>query len=122
MDPITTRMAGSLVIDAVLRGVPQVRSVTYLARLGAARPEFRAPDAARTLAEAAGRGPVLLVGYPALIASAVQALTQAGRARLSLAPGSGVCTGGGWKSFLPGVGLDQQEFRAQTSAFIGLPL
>ncbi len=121
MDPATTRVAGSLVIDAVLREVKQVRSVTYLARMGAAGPEFRAADAVRALAEAAARGPVLLVGYPALIAAAVQGLMQSGRARFPLPEGSGVCTGGGWKSFLPGVGLDQQEFRAQAAGFFGIP-
>jgi hypothetical protein len=121
LDPATTRMAGSLVIDAVLRAVPQVRSVTYLARQGPAGPEFQPADAAGALVQAAGRGPVLLVGYPALIAAAVQGLTQASHERLPLPAGSGVCTGGGWKSFLPGVGLDREEFRAQAAAFFGLP-
>jgi hypothetical protein len=121
MDPATTRMAGSLVIDAVLRQVPQVRSLTYLARLGPSGPSFPAAEAVAALAQAAARGPVLLVGYPALIAAAVQALRQAGRPRLPLPAGSAVLTGGGWKSFLPGVTLDQGEFRAQAAAFFDVP-
>jgi phenylacetate-coenzyme A ligase PaaK-like adenylate-forming protein len=121
MDPSTTRVAGSLVIDAVLRQIRQVHSVTYLARMGTTGPEFRPEDAARTLLQAALRGPVLLVGYPALIAATMRALMQLGQARVPLPVGSGICTGGGWKSFLPGVAIDQHEFRAQAAAFFGLP-
>jgi hypothetical protein len=121
MDPATTRMAGSLVIDGVLRAVREVRSLTYLARMGQAGPEFQPAQAAAALAEAAARGRVLLVGYPALIAAAIHGLTQVGHARLPLPDGSVILTGGGWKSFLPGVTLDQPQFRAQASAFFGLP-
>ncbi len=121
MDPATTRMAGSLVIDAVLRGVGQVRGITYLARMGATGPEFRGAEAVAALTRAAARGPTLLVGYPALIAGTIRELVRAGQARLPLPDGSYVLTGGGWKSFLPGVALDQQEFRAQASGFFNLP-
>jgi hypothetical protein len=121
MDPTTTRMAGSLVIDAVLRESGRVRSLTYLARLGQAGPEFQPARAAAALADAAPGGPALLVGYPALIAAGIQALRQAGRDRFPLPEGSCILTGGGWKSFLPGVTLDQREFREHASAFFGVP-
>jgi phenylacetate-coenzyme A ligase PaaK-like adenylate-forming protein len=120
MDPGTTHMAGSLVIDAVLREIPQVCAITYLARMGEGGPEFQPTDAARALLLARERGPVLLVGYPALIAASMKALLQTGRRCLPLAAGSGICTGGGWKSFLPGVVLDQRDFRTQAAAFFGL--
>jgi phenylacetate-coenzyme A ligase PaaK-like adenylate-forming protein len=121
MDPATTQMAGSLVIDAVLRAVPQVRDIHYLAKMTPAGPLFLAQEAVGHLAKAASVGPVVLVGYPALIAAAVQGLTQAGRPRFPLPPGSRILTGGGWKSFLPGVSLDQDEFRRQASEFFGVP-
>jgi hypothetical protein len=121
MDPTTTQVAGSVVIDAVLRQVPQVRSLRYLARRGEAGPQFQPAEAAAALAEGAARGPVLLVGYPALIAAAVQALAASGRTSLPLPEGSCILTGGGWKSFLPGVSLEQHDFRARAAAFFGVP-
>ncbi len=121
LDPQTTQMAGSLVIDAVLRQVPSVPSVTYLARQGSAGPEFSFADAAAALQTAVRNGPVVLVGYPALIAAAIEGLLRCGTARLPLPSGSLILTGGGWKSFLPGVSLDQDEFRRRASAFFDLP-
>jgi phenylacetate-coenzyme A ligase PaaK-like adenylate-forming protein len=121
MDPTTTQMAGSVVIDAVLRSVPQVKAVHYLARMTPTGPQFAAEQATAILAEATPRGPVVLVGYPALIAAAMQMLTKLGRASLPLPAGSRILTGGGWKSFLPGLTLDREQFRAQASAFFGIP-
>src|SRR5262249_16662776 len=114
LDPATTKMAGSLVIDAALRSVPGVPSLRYLARQGSKGPDPAVPAAASALAETAVKGgPVLIVGYPALIAATLRGLAQAGRTSLPLPAGSRVLTGGGWKSFLPGVTLDQDEFRRQ---------
>ncbi len=121
LDPSTTRMAGSLVIDAALRSVSGVRSLRYLARQGAKGPDFDLPAAAAALGEAARHGPVVLIGYPALIAAAIHGLSRGGVSRLPLPAGSRVLTGGGWKSFLPGVALDQDEFRRQVSGFFDLP-
>jgi len=121
MDPATTQMAGSLVIDAVLRAVPQVRGVHYVARMGPSGPQFLHQEAAALLAGAVRQGPVVLVGYPALIAAAIEGLARAGKASLPLPPGSKILTGGGWKSFLPGVSLYQDEFRRRASAFFGVP-
>jgi phenylacetate-coenzyme A ligase PaaK-like adenylate-forming protein len=121
MDPETTKMAGSLVIDAVLRSVPNVRGIHYLARMGPSGPQFAIEQAVAVLADAVRQGPVVLVGYPALIAAAMQGMARAGQNSLPLRPGSRILTGGGWKSFLPGVGLDQEEFRHQASAFFGIP-
>jgi phenylacetate-coenzyme A ligase PaaK-like adenylate-forming protein len=121
MDPGTTRMAGSVVIDAVLRAAPQVAAVHYLARMGPAGPQFEPQQAGTALGQAAQAGPVVLVGYPALIAAAVQGLARAGQTTLPLPPGSRILTGGGWKSFLPGVSLDQDEFRRQACGFFRLP-
>jgi phenylacetate-coenzyme A ligase PaaK-like adenylate-forming protein len=121
MDPATTHMAGSLVIDAVLRSVPRIRTVHYLARMGASGPQFTLHEAGKILAETAQRGPVVLVGYPALIAAAIAALARGGLSSLPLRPGSRILTGGGWKSFLAGVSLDQEEFRRQACTFFGLP-
>jgi phenylacetate-coenzyme A ligase PaaK-like adenylate-forming protein len=64
---------------------------------------------------------VLLVGYPTLMAAAMQALASRGLSSLPLAPGSRILTGGGWKSFLPGVQLDQDEFRQRVAAFFRIP-
>jgi phenylacetate-coenzyme A ligase PaaK-like adenylate-forming protein len=121
MDPTTTQMAGSLVIDAVLRAVPQVRAIHYLARMSPQGPQFAAQEVGACLAEAIQHGAVVLVGYPALIAATIQALVRAGRSSLPLPAGSRILTGGGWKSFLPGVSLDQDEFRRQASAFFAMP-
>lgn len=121
MDPTTTQMAGSVVIDAVLRSVPQVKAVHYLARMTPTGPQFAAEQAPALLADAMSRGSVVLVGYPALIAAAVAALAQTGRGALPLPPGSRILTGGGWKSFLPGLTLDRLAFRARVSAFFGVP-
>jgi hypothetical protein len=121
LDPATTKMAGSLVIDAALRTVPGMRSLRYLARQGAKGPDFDLPAAAAVLGEAATMGPVLILGYPALIAATLRGLAQAGRTSLPLPAGSRVLTGGGWKSFLPGLTLDQAEFRRQVSDYFGLP-
>jgi hypothetical protein len=121
LDPGTTRMAGSLVIDAALRGVEGVRSLRYLARQGTRGPDFDLRAAAAALASAARSGPVLLVGYPALIAATIHGLMRSDTPRLPLPAGSRVLTGGGWKSFLPGVTLDQDEFRQQVGDFFGLP-
>lgn len=121
MDPATTQMAGSLVIDGVLRSIPEVGSVEYLARMTASGPEFDRDHAIDIVTKAVQRGPVLAVGYPALIANAVTELKAAGVERFPLPEGSLVLTGGGWKSFLPGVQLDQSEFRDLTAEFFGLP-
>ena len=121
MDPATTQMAGSLVIDAVLKAVPQVGSVHYLARMGPTGPQFMAQEAATLLARTASQRPVVLVGYPALMAAAIHGLTQTGFRSFPLPAGSRILTGGGWKSFLPGVALDQDEFRRQASDFFGVP-
>jgi hypothetical protein len=121
MDPATTQMAGSVVIDAVLRSASEIASVKYLARLGPAGPAFDLPGAVAAIHEAAERGPVLLVGYPALMAAAIQGLARGGTEALPLPAGSLVLTGGGWKSFLPGVALDQGEFQRQTEQFFQVP-
>ena len=121
MDPATTQMAGSLVIDGVLRSIPEVGSVEYLARMAESGPEFDRDNAIAIVTAAVQRGPVLAVGYPALIANAVNELKAAGVERFPLPEGSLVLTGGGWKSFLPGVQLDQSEFRDLTAEFFDLP-
>lgn len=121
MDPTTTQMAGSVVIDAVLRSVPQVRAVHYLARMTPTGPQFAAEQAPALFAQAMAAGPVVLVGYPALIAATMAALAKMGRTSLPLPPGSRVLTGGGWKSFLPGLTLDRDTFRAQAAQFFGVP-
>jgi hypothetical protein len=121
MDPATTEMAGSLVIDAVLRAVPQVRAIHYLARMGPSGPQFGFEEAAALLAETVRRGPVVLIGYPALMAAAIAGFARSGQRSLPLPSGSRILTGGGWKSFLPGVSLDQDEFRRQACTFFGLP-
>jgi hypothetical protein len=121
LEPGTTRLAGSLVIDAALKSVQGLQSLRYLARQGAKGPDFDLLAAAAALGEAARLGPVLLVGYPALIAAAIHGLGRTGVTRLPLPAGSRVLTGGGWKSFLPGVALDQDEFRRQVSGFFDLP-
>jgi phenylacetate-coenzyme A ligase PaaK-like adenylate-forming protein len=121
LDPTTTHMAGSLVIDAVLHAVPQVRAVRYLARRGPSGPHFDADDAAARLADAVRQGSVVLVGYPALIVAAIESLARGGQATLPLPAGSQILTGGGWKSFLPGLRLDQEEFRQRAGAYFDLP-
>ena len=121
MDPTTTQMAGSVVIDAVLRSVPQVKTVHYLAKMTPSGPAFAAEQAPALFAEAMARGPVVLVGYPALLAATMQALAKTGRTSLPLPPGSRILTGGGWKSFLPGLTLDRDTFRVQAAAFFGIP-
>lgn len=121
LDPTTTQMAGSVVIDAVLRSNPEIHSVCYLARMGAAGPDFALPAAVAAINEAREKGPVLLVGYPALIAAAIQGLTSQGIKRLPLPEGSSVLTGGGWKSFLPGINLDRHEFQQLATAFFDIP-
>ncbi len=121
MDPATTRMAGSLVIDAVLRKMPNVVSITYLAKMGSAGPEFKGAEALASLKYAAAQGPVVLIGYPALMSAIMAGLMQAGQTRLPLPSGSCILTGGGWKSFLPGLPLDQAEFRTKASAFFAVP-
>ncbi len=114
-------MAGSVVIDAVLRSHPEVEGISYLAKMGAQGPAFDAETAKEAIASAGDRGAVLCVGYPALITSAIHELQQAGVRSLPLPEGSLVLTGGGWKSFLPGVPIDQREFRELASQFFGLP-
>eukprot|EP00913_Durusdinium_trenchii_P013368 g12549.t1 len=121
MDPETTQMAGSRVIDSVLRSLPDVQGIHYLARMSPSGPEFDREQATGLVARAIQSGPVLAVGYPALIATAVEELKAAGTDRLPLPEGSLIMTGGGWKSFLPGVRLDQQEFRQLASEFFQLP-
>jgi hypothetical protein len=121
LDPSTTQMAGSVVIDAVLRSAAEGRSIKYLARQGSAGPDFSLPEAVLAIKEAIREGPVLLVGYPALMAAAVQGLVRSGIARLPLPEGSFILTGGGWKAFLPGVRLDRQEFQQMMAGFFGVP-
>ena len=121
MDPATTKMAGSLVIDAVLRHAKQIQSVSYLARMGMAGPEFAVPAAITALINAVQTGPVVFIGYPALIAGLINGLEKSGMVRFPLPPGSRILTGGGWKSFLPGVSLDQGDFRAKAASFFGIP-
>jgi phenylacetate-coenzyme A ligase PaaK-like adenylate-forming protein len=121
MDPATTQMAGSVVIDAVLKSVPQVRSVHYLARMTPTGPQFLAEQAPALFAQAMARGPVVLVGYPALMTARMQGMAKLGRTSLPLPAGSRILTGGGWKSFLPGLALDRKEFRTQAATFFGIP-
>lgn len=121
MDPATTQMAGSVVIDAVLKSVPQVKSVHYLARLTPTGPQFLAEEAPALFAQAMARGAVVLVGYPALITAMMGGMAKLGRTSLPLPTGSRILTGGGWKSFLPGLALDRKEFRTQAATFFGIP-
>jgi hypothetical protein len=120
IDPAQTQMAGSVVIDACLRATREVRSVRYLVRLGPKGPDFAGAEAVMALREAAARGSVLLVGYPALMAAAMEGLCAAGVQKLPLPPGSRVLTGGGWKSFLPGVPIDRTAFQMRVAEFFGL--
>lgn len=120
MDPTTTQMAGSVVIDAVLQSVPQVKAIHYLARMTPTGLAFAAENVASLFAQAMAAGPVVLVGYPALIAATMQSLVKVGRTALPLPPGSRILTGGGWKSFLPGLTLDRDTFRTQASQFFGV--
>lgn len=117
MDPATTQMAGSVVIDAVLKAHPDVTATHYLARMTAGAPAFDHEAASRILQTAAEQGSVLAVGYPALIVAAIRQLQAAGLDYLPLPHGSRVLTGGGWKSFLPGVQIDQREFRSIASDY-----
>ncbi|MDA1013151.1 MAG: hypothetical protein O3A00_01720 [Planctomycetota bacterium] len=121
MDPATTQMAGSIVIDGVLQSHPDVRSVQYLARMSEQGPVFDRDAAVRSMMQAIDAGPVLAVGYPALIAAAIAELKSTGTSSLPLPSGSLVLVGGGWKSFLPGVQLDQHEFRGLAGEFFHLP-
>lgn len=121
IDPATTQMAGSLVIDAVLKSLPQVQGIHYLATMKDSRPAFEPAEVARVLTTACESGPVLCVGYPSLMVAAMEALMASGIARLPLPEGSLVLTGGGWKSILPGVQIDQAEFREQAGQFFALP-
>jgi phenylacetate-coenzyme A ligase PaaK-like adenylate-forming protein len=121
LDPTTTQMAGSVVIDAVLRSVPRVKAVHYLAKMAPTGPQFAADEASVLFTNAMARGPVVLVGYPALIATMVQSLVKMGRKALRLPFGSRILTGGGWKSFLPGLTLDRESFRAQAAGFFEIP-
>jgi phenylacetate-coenzyme A ligase PaaK-like adenylate-forming protein len=118
LDPATTRLAGSLVIDAVLRVAPEITGYRYLARMGNAAPEFDGAAALQAFREA--KGPLLLIGYPALISAAIDRLQAQGVPRLPLAEGSRILTGGGWKAFLPGVHLDQSQFRQQVADFFAI--
>lgn len=120
IDPSQTQMAGSVVIDAVLKASPEVRSVRYLVRQGPAGIDFALKDAVTAIQEASARGPILLVGYPALMAAAMHGLATAGVSRLPLPQGSMVLTGGGWKSFLPGVPLERDDFQKCMAGFFGL--
>src|SRR5262249_54793036 len=83
--------------------------------------DFALPEAVAAIREAAAHGPVLLVGYPALMAAAVQGLIRSGTTQLPLPEGSLVLTGGGWKSFLPGVRLDRHECQQLVSSFFRVP-
>jgi hypothetical protein len=121
IDPSQTQMAGSVVIDAALRATPEVRSVRYLVRQTPGGLDFALPEAVAAIQAASSRGPVLLVGYPALMAASVQGLIQSGMKRLPLPEGSRILTGGGWKSFLPGVPLERDEFQKRAADFFGLP-
>jgi hypothetical protein len=121
VDPSQTQMAGSVVIDAVLRSIPEVRSVRYLVRMGPKGPDFAGPEAIAAIRETSARGPLLLVGYPALMSAAIQGLAAAGVPRMPLPAGSRILTGGGWKSFLPGVPIDRDAFQSQVAAYFGLP-
>lgn len=121
IDPTTTQMAGSLVIDAVLRSLPQVQGIQYLAKMRDVRPVFDPAGIAETLTFASEHGSVLCVGYPSLMVTAMDALKSSGITQLPLPKGSLVLTGGGWKSFLPGVQIDQTEFRKRAGQFFALP-
>ncbi|MBI2805474.1 MAG: hypothetical protein HYX68_10900 [Planctomycetes bacterium] len=120
IDPSQTQMAGSVVIDAALRATPEVRSVRYLVQQKASGVDFALKEAVAAIQEAGTRGPVLLVGYPALMAAAMHGLASAGIKRLPLPAGSKILTGGGWKSFLPGVSLERDDFQKQMADFFGL--
>ncbi|MCA9072641.1 MAG: hypothetical protein KDA84_27145, partial [Planctomycetaceae bacterium] len=78
-------------------------------------------DVAKSLTVASEQGPVLCVGYPSLMVAAMETLKASGISSLPLPQGSLVLTGGGWKSFLPGVQIDQTEFRERASQFFALP-
>lgn len=120
IDPRGTQMAGSLVIDAVLRSLAEVQSIRYLATMGEKGPAFDLAGVADALTQAREEGPVLSVGYPSLMIAAIEALKSAGLSSLPLPAGSLVLTGGGWKSFLPGVRIDQAEFRETAGEYFGL--
>ncbi len=121
IDPSQTQMAGSVVIDAALRATPEVRSVRYLVQQKPTGLDFALPQAVAAIQDAGTRGPVLLVGYPALIMAAMQGLASAGVRTLPLPAGSKILTGGGWKSFLPGVTLERDDFQKRMADFFALP-
>jgi phenylacetate-coenzyme A ligase PaaK-like adenylate-forming protein len=121
LDPQTTRMAGSVIIDGVLRDHPHVQSVSYLARMTESGPEFNHQEAADLIASAAQCGPVLIVGYPSLIAAAIDCIRGRGVKNLALPTDSLILTGGGWKSTLPGIQLNQHEFDHLAAEFFAVP-
>jgi len=121
LDPQSTNMAGSVIIDGVLRTHPHVSSVNYLARMTESGPAFNCREATELVTTAAHRGPLLIVGYPSLIAAAIGQMRDSGTNNLPLPTDSLILTGGGWKSTLPGVRLDQTDFRQMAARFFSVP-
>ena len=53
--------------------------------------------------------------------AAMHGLASAGVRSLPLPAGSKILTGGGWKSFLPGVTLERDDFQKRMADFFALP-
>jgi len=120
LDPQDSKMAGSVVIAKVLRSYGQIAHVSFVAKVNKNSLAIN-HDKIRDLISDVRRGiPVLLLGYPAMIWAVMSALQLEGLTTLPLPAGSFVLTGGGWKSFLPGLLLEQQAFREALSAFFAL--
>lgn len=80
---------------------------------------FDASEAARSLVEMAGKGPVRMLGFPAFMFQTLEEMDRMGL-KAKVHPDSFVIAGGGWKNHA-GKPMTQKEFAAELERRLGLP-
>jgi len=118
--PQHSKMAGSVVFARVLQSYPQIARISFLAKQKENSLTVNHDKVSDLISDVQRGIPVLLLGYPAMIWAVVSGLKLQGLTKLALPAGSFVLTGGGWKSFLPGLTLEQEIFNKALSDFFVL--
>jgi phenylacetate-coenzyme A ligase PaaK-like adenylate-forming protein len=121
LDPQSSSMAGSIITTQTLKTFARLKGLQHMAKLGPSGFELN-QIALSALFQSEWSAPVLILGYPALIAQCIQGSIKQGLKRKPLPVGSAILTGGGWKNFLQGVNVEPNSFRSLASDFFDIPV
>lgn len=113
-------MAASVVTHKTLQTYKNCRAIHFMSRATAKGMELNI-EPFGSLEKLDSLKPILILGYPSLIFHFIQILRNRGLSSLPLPKDSAIMTGGGWKSFIGKVNMDQSKFRKMASQFFVIP-